>query len=472
MLAKDETKTILSTLDSKEWQWLERFLASPYHNSDERLLPFHQRLRNAPDFELEATEHYPDFFPGQPFVSRKWGDLLRKYLRMLQAFLAQEELRRSPTTQSLLAIESRKRKKLYTLLPDQIRNYEKAISTEEQPPWDTANAYRVRWQQAYELPGQTPRKKDILRATEYNRLLFCLLELRYRIEQQTDFKDDYAKNRARIDPVVALAQRLSTEWPLLRLNLMVYECFCVVKPSAERIAACQACYYELFPDLYPYDRTFFFTKISTLLNRQMEIQEANGREKFFRWQKFAVDQDIYLAAEKMTEMTFLNICTLGIAVKEFDWVAQFREKYLSWVSVTDTTNIYLLSGAMLAFGRGDYGAVYLLSSQATRLTLNQRLSMYGIQIKAHTEVYLSDRSNANPLRDYLRSADRALRYHQTIPERLREGFLNLIKILRRLVVWCENGEHPRKIKQRLEAMLLEKERVVAGEWLREKIAQL
>jgi hypothetical protein len=206
--------------------------------------------------------------------------------------------------------------------------------------------------------------------------------------------------------------------------------------------------------------------------RHTVSQGPKGLERFFTLQKFAFDRDLYLDAEKMTETTFINICTLGIAVKEFAWVEQFREKYLPWVSAEDTTNISLLSAALLAFGRGDFGAVYRLTSQASRMPLGQRLQMYGVQLKALTEIYLADRNNANPLRDYLRATDRILRYHPTISSRLQEGFLNLIKILRKLVVSCERGERPQKIRQQLETMQREAVNVVAGEWLREKIEQV
>lgn len=472
MIAKDEIKIILATLDAKEWLWLEKFLSSPYHNSDERLVVLHQLLRAAPGFELEAAEVYMSFFPGQAYVARKWGDLLRKYLQVLHAFLVQQELRESPTTQAKLAIDGRKRRKLYSLLQAEIDAYETAIATENQAPWDTANAYRVRWQQQYEFPGLLPQKEDFQRATEYNRLLFCLLELRYRIEQQSIIKDDYEKNRADIEPVLALAQSLSTTWPLLQLNLRVYEAFCAEKLSSELIDACEQCYYALFPTLYPYDRTFFFTKLMMFHNRHSVSQGLEGLERFFGLLKFAFDRDLYLDAEKMTETTFINICTIGIAVKEFAWVEQFREKYLPWVSVEDTTNISLLSAALLAFGREEYGAVYRLTSQASRMPLGQRLQMYGVQVKALTEIYLADRNNANPLRDYLRATDRILRYHPGIAPRFQEGFLNLIKILRKLVVLCERGERPQKIRQQLEAMQQEATLVVAEEWLREKIAQI
>ncbi|WP_367389043.1 hypothetical protein [Lewinella sp. LCG006] len=472
MISKNEIKSILATLDAKEWLWLEKFLSSPYHNSDERLVVLHHLLRAAPGFELEGAEVYPTFFPGQAYVARKWGDLLRKYLQVLHAFLVQQELRESPTTQAKLAIDGRKRRKLYALLQAQIDAYEAAIATENQAPWDTANAYRVRWQQQYEFPGLLPQKEDFQRATEYNRLLFCLLELRYCIEQQSVIKDDYEKNRAEIEPVLALAQSLSTTWPLLQLNLRVYEAFCAEKLSSELIDACEQCYYALFPTLYPYDRTFFFTKLMMLHNRHSVNQGREGLERFFGLLKFAFDRDLYLDAEKMTETTFINICMVGIAVKEFAWVEQFREKYLPWVSVEDATNISLLSAAQLAFGRGDYGAVYRLTSQASRMPLEQRLQMYGLQIKALTELYLTEESTAFSLRDFLRNADRFLRYNSKVPARSRESVLNLIKIIHKLVVMRERGERPAKIRQYLEKMQQAAKTIAAGEWLREKIAQI
>ncbi len=473
MIAKDELRVLLGALSAQEWLWLDRFMESPYHNSDERLIHLNRLMKAAaPDFVLNEQAAYKLCFSGSVFVARKWADLIRKYLRKLHEFLEQQELKKRPSIQAFLGIEGRKRRKLYHLLPAQIDTYAAAIDEEQLPPWDAANARRVRWQQQYELPGQFPEKKDILELTEFSRLTFCLLELRYRIEQQIDFEDDYQKNQAAIDPVITLAKRLSARWPLLQLNLLIYEAVCEKTPDQDLIDACEASYYQLFPTLYPYDRTFFFTKLFILLNRSTINQELHGRKRLFQLLKFAVEEDIYLEAEKMTEQTFLNICSIGIAEGELDWVEQFRKRYLPWVATGDVSNISLLSEAFLTFARGDYGAVYRLSSLTRRLPLGQRIQMYGVQIKALTELYLADRQNANPLRDYLRSADRFLRYHKEVHPRMKVAFLNLIKILRKMIVLCERGERTPTIRKRLMGMQEAADSVVLGEWLSSKIAQL
>lgn len=472
MKAKDETIVILNTLGSTEWLWLERFLSSPYHNTDERLLPLAQLLRAAPGFQLEEKTAYPLLFPGQAFVARNWGDLLRKFLRVLQAFILQQQLKKEPALTALAAVNSRNERDLYELTQGQIDHYDHCLRKQAMPLWEKANEYRRRWQKQYEIPGGVPDMAYTRKSIEYHRLQHCLLEIRYRIEEQIVDKDAYLAEPQQEQALLNLASDLQARWPILELYLQVYLALRAAPLERAALSRCEKLFYHFYPTLHLDDRKFFFAKLMVLFNRNMQKQHANCREDLFRFQQFGVAQGIYLEAGKMTETSFLNICMMGIAVAEFDWVVQFREQHLPRLASADNTNIRILSEALLEYGRGNYGKVYQIASQASRLPLDHRLRMYGIQIKAYTELYLADDQYANPLMDYLRATDRFLRYHQKVSQNTKTSILSLIKIIRRLVVLKERGERPAKIKERLEHLRTQSQNIAAGEWLREKIAQL
>ncbi len=473
MIAKNEIITLLKTLDSSEWLWLEKFLASPYHNSDERLILLGKLFREAPGFTLKAAKIYPLVFPQQAFVARKWGDLLRKFLQLLRDFMIQQQLRLSPTLTQIAAVENRTQRQLPELTQVEIDAFEAAIQQQPLPLWEEANANRRRWQMQYEVPGRSPAMDDIRKSIAHNRFLYCLLEFRCGIEEQVADIEAYRKDPQQEAALLALAEQLSSRWPVLNLYKNVYLAISENPASPELLHACEQAYYASFSELGAYDKTFFSTKIFAIFNRKKIAKLPGADEDLFRIASFAIAQKIFVGTGQMTEYTFMNFCMIALAVKELEWLQNFRETYLPQLSVTDTTNVELLSKALLEFERGNYGEVYLLSSRASRLPWPQRFQMYGVQIKALTELYLIDPMRyANSLRHFLRAADRFVRYHKQVPSFHRGAFLALIKILRKLMVMRERGERRTTIKAHLETMVGEAKTIIATAWLSEKIAEI
>lgn len=473
MKAKNEVISILKSLKSTEWLWLQKFLASPYHNSDQRLIPLGRYYQSImPAFAVKAEEAYQICFPNQDFDTRKWGDLLRKFLAVLHDFIIQQQLKASSATSSLLAIDGRMQRQLYELIPEKINTYDTAIKEATLLPWEEADAYRQRWQKQYELPGTSPSIEDIGKATTYSRLVYCLLELRYRIEQQIVDTQAYLHDPPQEKAVLALAEKLSTEWPILQLYIHTYLALRKKTPPVDLLQASEQYYYKHYAMLHPKDRAYFFTKLFVLFNRNTAAQRPNAREDFFQLVSFAVEKGIFLYSTKMTKQTFLNICSIGIGAGKLVWVEQFRTTYLPQLDHTINNNAAILSGAFLEFARGNYEKVYIVSSEASRMPIGHRLQLYGVQIKALTERYLLDQINPYPLRDYLRAADRFLRYHAQIRDHFRAEFLALIKILRKLIIMREGRKQASVIKKRLNQMKKEAGRVTASLWLQDKIDQL
>lgn len=258
MIAKNEIIILLRSLKSTEWLWLHKFLASPYHNNDQRLSHLGNYYQSImPHFNTKEEEAYQQCFPEQVFDSRKWGDLLRKFLAVLHEFIIQQQLKAVPANHSMLAIDGRMQRQLYELIPEKLNSYDDAIKQATLLPWEEANAYRQRWQKQYELPGIPPAMADIRQATIYNRLLYCVLELRYRIEQQIVDPQAYRKAPLQEQALLELAEYLSQQWPVLKLYLNVYLALRESPPPIYLLQACEQAYRCHYAQLHPRERIYF-----------------------------------------------------------------------------------------------------------------------------------------------------------------------------------------------------------------------
>lgn len=472
MTAKNELVLLIDSLTSTEWLWLERFLASPYYNSDQRLVDFWRGVR-ASKFKIERATLYPQLFPQEKFDARKWNDVQRKFLGVLRSFLQQEQIRKEPILGSLAAINARTDRKLYKLADEQILHYTAIVAQSSLPPWEQLTEKRRLWQKRYESYSQAPDIADAYEARRWNQVQFCLLELRFAIEAAMLGKEDQEQlfNGLSTDAFLRFCKILKVDCPILELYLVIFQAFRYAQFTPEDISHCETAFYKWYEHLHIEDQSFFFVKLSSLLNRSMGRRHPQARERYFELQRFGFSNGIFLRSATMHLSTFLNICMIGCALGELEWVEQFRAQHLPYLRTKDQQKAQLLSDAHLAFGRGEYAQVYKLSSGVSRLPKLQRLQFYGLQIKALTERYLQEEIGAPLLSNYLRSAKAFVQYHSGLKNNYLSPTLAMISFLQKLVNLRERGVRKNEARKKLVSLWKASPNINAGEWLREKIDQ-
>ena len=287
----------------------------------------------------------------------------------------------------------------------------------------------------------------------------------------SEVKEEYKSSSVSNEHLTGLATPLVDDYPLLGFYLLFFQTIHEGTFSITVIKQCEAAYYQWYEHLHLEDQSFFFVKLSTLLNRSMGQQHPKARERYFALQQFGFAKGIFLRLGNIHLLTFLNICMVGTSLGKLDWVEQFRTAHLPQVAPKDRSKAALLSEAHLAYGRADYAKVYTLAGQVNRLPKLLRLQFYGLQIKALTERYLRDQIAASILIHYLRSAKAFVRYHSDLQEKYQAPMLGMVQVIQKMIQLKEKGRK-NPDKQPLKTLLESYTHINAGEWLREKIEQL
>lgn len=469
---RTEIQAILRVLRGEDWNWLEKFLRSPYHNSDERVLALFLCLKEARSNDF----HFPDealwlrLFPERPFARRPLRDLYRALWRLLGQFLREQSLRQRPLLGAYAQVRGLADRGLH-LMAEQAAADHLAAPVADLPPWEAAVEYRRLQQERYESPaveGTAGQVKALVRELDVH---YFLLRLRYGIDllsRSLTYAEDHDPAMAALSP---LAERYRSASPLLDFYLDLYREYRDRTLSAEQLPRLEQRYYALFPNLPIPDRPFLLTKLLNLFNAAAQAGREGFREGMFRLHRFGLEREVQLVDGRLSEITFLNICQLGAALGEIAWTRHFRERYLGRLATDKPHNARHLSAGFLAFHQGAYEAVPRHLGQLRRPHLYQKLWAQMLSAQALLELYLTDEGYGPTLRARLNAFYRFIHRDKRIAGDRKRDLTAFVRILRTLVHVRERRLPSREARAAMQKALDNTEGTIALAWLKRKIEE-
>lgn len=464
MKAKDEIELTLSSLTAKDWAWLEKFAGSPYHTADERILRLVKqfRLAKSSEFKLDAETVFPLFFTKKAFSARDWGDLLRKFLVLLRAFLWQQQVRQTTILSAPAAIQACNDHYLYPALEEQIVDYEKMGTDGHLPPWEVANYRRYLHQKRYESLAGLRNLEDVHLASEQLDLHFLLLRLRYAIERT--FEQKKKVDALDVNVLLGMVDYYSAQYSVVDFYANIYRAFAQNNYAPEHVLALKEQYLRLYEELVAEDQAYFFVKLCTLYNRALLTSAAKFRTEQFRLYQFGVAEGLLLQNNKLYESTFLNVCVFAVAEEELEWATEFRTDYLKHLATDNPHNAEIFSEALLDFGYGRYGKAFRALGELRRPNLSLNVQTQTLQTKCLVLLYVEDQLDSSVLRARLDAYYRFV-YRIAIPDKLREALYAFIRLLRLFIRLREKRKAAAEISTHLLQLLEESQNIVAREWL-------
>lgn len=473
MIAEKQVVCWLLSLRNKEWPIFLKFVSSPYHNDDLRLVELAKQYQSAKPigFKLEAATVMQAISKNAMFSRRTWTELHRRLLKLIEDFSLLEYLRQEPLAGALAATHSRWQRNLYNLGTFSLEARQKELENKEGqlPPWEVATEYRRLYQQEYESYGGRFDAEDVHKLLKEQRLANCLIELRYRIDLLLEGRYPKGEPLVIAEGLVLSADQMVDEYPILRLYLYTYRAFTGKEKDIELIAHT---YQHLFNELCSADQRFFWVKIISLFHRSAQAMQPRVHRQLFDFQRFGVENWIFGPGEVMRERTFLNICATAVVVKELDWVSWFRKTFLPYIDNNDPHNASLFSAALIAYGYQKYQEVGELLKELYRPPHGLKMRAQNLQTQALTELYLLDSRYAPSLKKRLKAYYHFVYNDPYLPRPAKERFYHFISILRRLVRCREAGWESLEIQRELEKLLIANAEVVAASWLRNLISSL
>ncbi|MDH3247191.1 MAG: hypothetical protein OEM26_21390, partial [Saprospiraceae bacterium] len=200
-------------------------------------------------------------------------------------------------------------------------------------------------------------------------------------------------------------------------------------------------------------------------NRKINSGKSKFMAESFELYKTVLANELIYVDGFITHWTFKNVIVLALRLGEFDWAESFVEKYSYRIEENFRENAVTYNQAQICFYRKDFHQVisklqtveyqditYNLGAKSMLLATYYELSEWDAleSLSASFKVYLTRRKN-------------------TIPEARRKSYINMIKVISKLVDYRNRN----RLSVKSISNYLGQLKVVASEpWLREKLKEL
>lgn len=232
------------------------------------------------------------------------------------------------------------------------------------------------------------------------------------------------------------------------------------------------------------DNSYFYTLSDLLLKAQGKVQreyilniyhiainycirkvnttsDVLFRNKLFALYQLGIQNDWLLEYGVLDRFSYKNIVSLGLLLREIDWVEQFIKEYTYLVEEEHRSNYHRFVQLLLAYEKGENEKALQLLSQTEFDDLFLNIAIKNIQIKIYYEMGLLD-----ILLSFLNTCDAYLQRNAKMIK-VYEMYRIFIRLVRRLVVVNPYDKQAlKKLKQEIAQNPLSKE------WLIEQVNKL
>ncbi|RMF28924.1 MAG: hypothetical protein D6765_05255 [Bacteroidetes bacterium] len=468
---------LLKRLDRRQMTRFRAFVHSPYHNK-------HQKVRELVDY---LSSVFPDFsarrcgrevvfgrlFPGQPFEQKKLAPLFTYALRLLERFLAAEEL--DPFEERLALLRrlrkigafdhyERKLRDLPSNHHPQRHNsafWGRAMHlAAEQDQYFTQNARQRRYhwlevkQRLLDRYFLVEKLKDA-----------CELLLREKI-----LKEEFDSG---LLPEALDCLRRHPEYLEEAPTLKVYH------ELYRLLTGGSTDYSGLWEDLGRYEHLLDPEELQNVYNYLQNycIEQINKGVEGFLERLFAIyrrqlDRDLLLVDGFLPEWHYKNIVTTALRLREHRWVRSFLEDWHERLPPDSRDNAYRYNLAAYYYTTGQLEKVLPLLVQVEFTDLRYNLDAKALLLRTYFDL-----DEEEPLLSLVEAFRQFLKRNRSISDFQKRGYYNLLRLTRKtyLLKSAKGLQKREKWSQTAQKLLAEVEKahpLFNKSWLQEKLAEL
>ena len=472
-----ETKLyqFLSTLSPVEMNRLSRYLESPYFNRNDKLLKIYYSLeahvRTENGSKLSKTSIWDPIYPGEQYHDEKFRKHCSQLMELVESWLAQETYEDNPLHKAkylLEAIHERQLEKLYSGAAGAAKTQ---ISRQMLKP--AAYYYYI-----YELESMLYKlerieenrigKKNIekinLESIVSNLDYFYIAEkLKYYCTLLSWSKIITIRDKSLfIEDIIRIAQKEEViSIPPIAVYLRIYFTYTDSNPEH---------YYELKKLINRYIGIFPKEEAKNIFDSAINyaIQRINNKEQkfiseLFELYKTALENEILLVNNEISQWTFKNIVSNALMLKEYEWADDFINKYSSRLNEKIRDNAIKFNMANLYFSQGDYKNVLKTLQEVQYDEVFYGLNSRSFIVRAYYEL-----DEISALNSFLDSFNVYLSRNKDISKVQKTIYHDLVKFTKKLI-GSNNKSKPELTKLKTE---IESSSPVGKSWLLEKVDEL
>jgi len=465
---------LLKTFSSKEKRNCRAWIASPIHNQREDVSNLYDFL-----WEMELKDQYltkslawASIYPRTKFNDGKMRQIIHKLLLAVEDFMTYEQMKKKEGTSSILLWETLKDRKLFSLLDKSIKTSKLSSQKETTNKNQLQNWETLRFNYELEsLQFNAAEQEDRTSALNLQELSdtldiqyfadklrkACLLYSRLVV-----FKMNYQPK------MLAVVLEQAKELDYLKIPAIGVYYYCYQSLTATKNA--DEYFEKMMTYLKEHANAFPPQEIRELylLAINYTIKKINDGfqwhlEKAFDLYKTGITEGYLLEDGVLTPFTYNNMVTIGIRMKEYQWIEQFVYDYKDSIIKEARESIFQECLAKLYYAKKQYKEAQELLINIKTKDILRILSCKTILAQVYYETNQYDALEAllDSLKMYLRRKD-FVGYH-------KENYNNITRYLQKLV---RVNPFDKKAKSKLKEEIEQTSILSSKKWLLEQLSEL
>ncbi len=471
---------ILKLLSKDEFKSFGKYLESPYHNSNKKLLVFFEILKKFhPSYEhpkLTKPWVYEKLYSkNKSFNDNQLRSIMSDMVKSVKKFLAHQEVQTDSALQQKLFTQSLSNRKHFKPFE---KASEKASTLNELQAFRDANYFLELYQinrKLYFHPETTPFQKSRHRIQIIDHYLnahFILSKLRLSLEFLA------RKRMFGEDNEIPFLNQILTISNKSRFGISLFGLYAdLVKLHLEETSLDEfrklRQSFESQIDLLPRDEqeTVLRSLINFLTSKSTTWDKEAQRENFELY-KLGLSHGLFTQRDMLPTNSFLNMITTAVYLKEWDWVERFMIEFESKLPYPDRKDTLHFSHAFYYFHQQEFSKVVEQLNQIRSTELIFTLRYKTLLIRAFYEISLIDESYGYEfLLAQIEAYEKFLKRNKRLPDNRRKPFLLFCFICKKLLEIRFRKNHT-KTKKGNWLSLIENNDIINRKWLLEKLATL
>lgn len=456
--------SLLQTFTGDEWRAFEDYVASPYFNKREELVPLLLQLKElAPDFPPDRTRRKRVFraaFPGSPYDEKEMAYLMSYLLRLGEEFLGRRVYERSEVRTRLDILSVMVDRRLDKHYHFHLKKSEALLAEDERESseryWylhrlaEVKNRHFTRQDQR-RFDRQIQTVTDQLDQFYFNKKLRLLCEL---VNRQRIFQKSY--DLRFLDEVMACVRQSDfLSGPGARIYYHILRMLLEEEPERhfQSVISLFRQHFEKFPQE---DKRNILSHALNFCIRQIRVQTDKHAymEEALQLYTFGIEQKIFLDRGHLSPWHFKNVIKLAFNLKRHDWAEEFIQTYSQQLPEDARENALYYNLADLYYQRGDYDEALRHLNRVAFTDVHYQLNAKTLLLKIFYEL-----GEEEALLSTLAAFTIALKRNKNISADLRKTYQNFCSLLSKSL-----RRNPKKLA-RLEEDILSTSPLTSREWL-------
>lgn len=434
--------TLLEDFSGYDLNRFRRYLASPYFNENEELVQLfdllnetirNEALQKNGDHATAKKQLWRQIFGRKAYNDAHMRRLISELIRHTLSFLALERWQQQPTEAQLHLLpllEDPKYDLHFAGVVRQIEGFQEKSNLRDIPFHYKKFLLEERQYQQIEKADRSPEMLKKLELADYHfnchyisqKLKHYCEALGYGNFLSTEVQIDFPTNFLNWVEQSAYLQEVSVRVYFLISKMLL-------QPTEESFF--QQLKSLLAKEGHCFGRVELKSLYIHLMNYCIDTKINVGRTEYFA-QLFEIfrtllERDILLENGVLAPQDYKNIITVGLQVKEFDWVENFIRSYTEKLPPADQENAKTYNLAKVFFQQAQYDKVIEQLREVEYQNLNYALGGKLMLLKTYYELneYLALDSLADSFRIYLRR-------NKLISKDVRQQYLNVLRFVKKL----------------------------------------